>query len=203
MKVELHCHTNRYSPCAVSTPAETMERMIHLGYEVVYITEHDAVWLDYELDQLRAGYPDIRIFPGMELSIGDESVQHLLVLGANDPEYLELEGEDDIFVKAAADGCLTVLAHPFRWEGGADLLAGYNRPDAIEYCTPNQSYPGLQQMAGEAAERLGLPLVNAGDIHAPVMMDRFWIETDQPVRNARDIRRIVLNGHYVNRSASG
>jgi len=200
MKVELHCHTNRYSLCASATPAALMERMIQLGYEAVYITEHDAVWLDSELDQLRAGYPDIQIHPGVEVSIGEASVQHLLVLGTNDPGYLSLRRADRVIAKAADDGCLTVLAHPFRWEGGAELLDGDTPPDAIEHRTPNHARPDQLRLAEEAAARLGLPMVNAGDVHSAKMLERSWIETDRPIRNARDIRRIVLNGRYVNRT---
>ena len=199
MKVEPHCHTNRYSLCAAATPAALMERMTQLGYEAVYITEHDAVWLDSELRQLQAGFPDIQIHPGVELSLDEGFTQHLLVLGTNDPEYLRLGGGRRVLEKAAADGCLTVLAHPFRWEGGADLLGADVRPDAIEYRTPNQAHPRQLQLAEQAARRLGMPLVNAGDVHSMAMLNRFWIETDRPIHNARDIRRIILNGQYVNR----
>ncbi len=48
MKVELHLHTTRYSGCAVATGGELMERMVEIGYEAVFITEHDAVWSDGE-----------------------------------------------------------------------------------------------------------------------------------------------------------
>ena len=136
---------------------------------------------------------------GVELSLDEGFTQHMLVLGTNDPEYLHLRGGQRVLEKAAADGCLTVLAHPFRWEGGAYLLGADVRPDAIEYRTPNQVQPRQLQLAEEAAGRLGLPLVNAGDVHSMAMLNRFWIETDRPIHNARDIRRIILNGRYVNR----
>jgi predicted metal-dependent phosphoesterase TrpH len=198
MKVELHCHTSRYSPCAGATPAELMERMVGLDYEAVYITEHNAVWLDEELEQLQAGFPEIRVYPGVELTVGDDWALHLLILGSNDPAYLRCRRAEEALERAADDGCLAILAHPFRWGGAEELLTSGVLPHALEYQTPNHSESELQQLASEAAESHGLPLVNSGDVHSTSMLQRFWIETDRPVHNARDIRRIVLNRHYVN-----
>ena len=90
MKVELHLHTRRYSGCATATPAEMMRTLIAAGYEAVYITEHDAVWSAAEIAELQEAFPPIRIFPGVELSVGTGvmPLQHLLVLGTTDPDLL-------------------------------------------------------------------------------------------------------------------
>lgn len=202
MKVELHCHTNRYSPCAAATPAELMERMVQLGYEAVYITEHNAVWLDAELAQLQAGFPEIRIFPGVELTVGEDYALHIVILGTNDPAYLRCREAEAAIERADDDGCLAILAHPFRWGGADEMLESGVLPPAMEFQTPNHDLSDLQQLAADAAKRHDLPLVNAGDVHSTTMLERFWIETDQPVMNARDIRPVVLNGHYVNCAGS-
>jgi len=197
MKVELHLHTSRYSACAINTPQEMMRRLIDAGYGAVYITEHDAVWADKELAELRAAVPGIRIFPGVELSLGR---QHLLVLGTNDPAYLSLDSEAAAVEKARDERALTVLAHPFRWEGGAEMLEAGDRsllPDAIELRTSNQDADQAAASA-EAAGRLNLPLVNAGDSHALNFIDKFWIETHRPIERGDDIRNIVIDGAYDN-----
>ncbi len=198
MKVELHLHTSRYSACSKATPAELMERMIQAGYEAVFITEHDAVWGSSEIAQLQAGFPDISIFPGIEISIGQQGMQHLLVLGTTDPVYMRLDETKDILEKARAERHLTVLAHPFRWEQGAAMLADGLRPDAMEHLTNNHT-PGMAKISIAAAERLDMPLVNSGDVHGLDFLNRFWIETDQPIIKASDIRPAVLNRAYVNR----
>lgn len=197
MKVELHCHTSRYSACSKATPAELMEQMIQTGYEAVYITEHDAVWSEREIEQLQQGFPDIRIFGGVELSTGAERMQHLLVLGTTDREYTRLADAAEILKKARDDGCLTVLAHPFRWEGGAEMLDNGLMPDAIEYCTTHHA-PKEAEIAAEVAAGLGLPMVNVGDVHGLDFLNRFWIETDRPLLKAGDVRTVVLNRAYVN-----
>ena len=49
MKVELHLHTSRHSPCARHRPEELLTRLVATGYDAVYLTEHDALWGEGEL----------------------------------------------------------------------------------------------------------------------------------------------------------
>ncbi|MCK4276836.1 MAG: PHP domain-containing protein, partial [Phycisphaerae bacterium] len=123
MKTELHLHTTRYSGCALNGPHELLGRCADCGYEAVYITEHDAVWADREIDELQSQSPRIRIFSGVELTVGLRPLLHLLVLGTNDPAYLKF-GRDPTAVieKARHEGHLTILAHPCRWEDAQAVL---------------------------------------------------------------------------------
>jgi len=95
------------------------------------------------------------------------------------------------------DGRLTVLAHPFRFEGGAAMLDGRLLPDALEYRTPNHGEAAGKSL--EASDRSGLPVVNSGDAHRAQYVGRYWIETARPVERAVDIRDIILEGAYTNR----
>ena len=200
MKVELHLHTSRYSLCAEATPFELMVALLQGGYDAVFITEHDAVWRDWELQDLQRRFPAIRIFPGVELTLGPYPLQHLLVLGTNDLEYLSVTDPAEAIRRARAAGDLTVAAHPFRWPGAAGVLDLDPPPDAIEYNTPNHSPP--QALGALTAAVAGkLPLVNSGDVHALNFVNRYWIETTRPLAEARDIRRIILDGDYSNESA--
>ncbi len=201
LKIELHLHTSRYSPCAQATPEELMAALIQTGYDAVYLTEHDAVWSKKELKALEAQFPAIRIFPGVEVGtmpLTGQWVQHLLVLGTHDPTYVTLaEHPAEIVARARAEGCLTVLAHPFRWPGSAQMLTEGILPDALESYTGNHGEPAAQQ-ALRAAEMLRIPAVNSGDVHALHFIDRYWIETDEGLTDAKDIRRIVTAGLYRN-----
>lgn len=197
MKVELHLHTSRYSGCAINSPEEMMRGLIDAGYDAAYITEHDAVWSTDEIAELQRLFPQIRVFPGVELSL---DAQHLLVLGTTDPKYLSLEEVEDVLRTARRDGHLTVLAHPFRWSGGSLMLEKGLLPDALEWFTNNQR--GLAaDTASDTAAEFHLAPVNGGDVHALEMIGHYWIETHQPVVQADDIRRIVLAGEYDNRPA--
>jgi len=194
MKVELHLHTTRYSDCALNTPEQMMGRLVDTGYGAAYLTEHDAVWGEGELADLRGLFPQLRIFSGVELSLG---VHHLLVLGTGDADYTRIGNPADVVLKARDEGHLTILAHPFRWPGGAEMLWDQGPlPDAIEYRTCNQD----AMMGGvslDTARELNLPVVNAGDTHALSVLNRFYINTDRDLDHANDIRQIVLEGRYT------
>jgi len=174
-----------------------MRRLIETGYQAVYVTDHDAVWSDEELKELRRQFPALGIFPGIELAGRLSGPQHLLVLGTNDPKYLRMDGEADVLAAAADDGHLTVLAHPYRWPGGADMVDRGLWPDALEFLTHSHQLPCALH-ARIVAEHVGLALVNSGDVHSLDMVNRFWVETDQPLKAADDIRRTILDGTYRN-----
>lgn len=200
MKIELHSHTSRYSPCAADSPGALIKRFAKCRYDVVFLTEHNQVWSDEELRDIRLKFPRIMIFPGVELSVGEDSLQHMVVLGANDPAYLALRQPREILERARQDGLLTILAHPFRWEGSGRMLDEGLRPDALEFRTCNHTAEQGQR-SQQAAATLGIPLVNAGDTHCRDFINRHWIETQQTLAEARDIRQIVLEGAYQNCSA--
>ena len=192
MKVELHLHTSLYSACAVNTPERMVRRLIETGYGAVYITEHDAVWRDSELWALQRKFPEIRIFPGVELSLNN---QHLLVLGTSDADYVRILDPAEVIAKAQGDGHLTILAHPFRWKGGAEMLWDGVLPDALEYRTCNQDSL-MGGVALDTAEKFRLRVVNAGDVHELSFINRFYINTERDVACAGEIRQIVLDGAY-------
>ncbi len=200
MKIELHLHTNRYSGCAVNSADELMPALIEAGYQAVFITEHQTMWSDAELEALRAAWPDIAIHPGVELRIAPYEAD-LLVLGTNDEAYVEHADDPPVVLDMARRrGHATVLAHPFRWPGADAMLDDGLLPDAIEGRTCNhEAEPAAR--AVQAGERLGLPVVHAGDVHALDMVGRFWIETDGPVADARELRSVLRERRYVNHPA--
>lgn len=199
MKVEIHCHTRRYSICATAKAEEMLEGLIRAGYEAVYLTEHDSVWPAEDLADLQARFPAIRVFPGVELSRGG---CHIVVLGSGDPSYLAMADPLAVLDHARAIGDLTILAHPYRWEGGDDILRQGLRPDAIEYRTCNVDAEQAERAIAKARE-LSVAAVNAGDAHGLGFLDRFWIETGRPLKTAKDIRNVVISGEYANRSREG
>lgn len=201
MKVELHCHTTRYSGCAVASPEEILTEASRLGYQAVFFTEHDALWPARQLARLGKRFPDVKVFGGVEVTL--IAGEHLLVLGTSDAEFVSLADRPvDLLAKAREEGCLTVLAHPFRWQGAHDLLLNGRRCDAMEYLSSNHQGPAAADALACAGE-LSLPVVNAGDVHDVDMMGQFWIETDHPIGNGAEIRQIVRNGEYRLMTASG
>jgi len=195
MKIELHCHTSLYSACASGPPRDLFHAYVSHGYDVIYLTEHHRMWRPHELAEAQETFPQLRIFPGVELNLVMEPLTHLLLLGTLDTDYLMINNPAEVLDKARAEGHLTVLAHPCRWDGGTYILDQGLRPDAIEYKTCNQEFTHAVA-ARNVAEKLKMPVVNTGDAHSADMVGKYWIETSGPVEQADDIRRIVLAGQY-------
>jgi hypothetical protein len=200
LKVELHCHTSRYSACSAYTPEELLTAMVAADYGAVYFTEHARIWPAERIADLQSQFPEILIFPGIELVTPTNPYEHLLVLGTDDIEYAYLADAGlwaDALAKARAENHLTILAHPCRFDGGHEMLDRDLIPDAMELWTGNQSQPQMIADTLTLNETFDLPLVHAGDTHGVDMIDRYWINTDEPLRAADDIRDIVLQGAYT------
>jgi hypothetical protein len=193
MKVQLHLHTSRYSFCAVESPTRMLAELCRLRYDAVFLTEHDALWSQPELKELREQFPQIAIYPGLERSVQG---QHLLILGAQDPTFLEIDDMQEILSLARRQDLPTILAHPFRWQGGdAVLRSGLELPDAIELKTCNQQGPALLSAAAGAGA-LSLPTVNADDAHSLDMLGQYWIRTREDFSTPQELRQILVTGAY-------
>ena len=68
MKFDLHMHTSRHSPDADSDPFVLVRAAIAAGLEGIVITEHDYLWTEEELQDLRASEPRLVILAGVEVT---------------------------------------------------------------------------------------------------------------------------------------
>lgn len=194
MKVELHAHTNLYSGCSRIPPRELIAMAEASGYDAIFLTDHGKVWPPHELETLRALSGRVRIFPGVEISLPEG--QDILILGADNPIYESLTSANEILAQACADGYLTVLAHPFRWD---DTVAEYcTLLDAIEILTCNHPLEKQAETARAYADAHHLAPVYASDAHGLNFMNRFWIETSEPFETVQDLRRLIISGRYEN-----
>ena len=188
-----------FSGCAANTAEEMLAALIATDYEAVFLTEHNHVWSADDLTDLQAAFPQIRVFGGVELA-DSTAAQHLLVLGTTDATYIDLARAgrwEDTLIMAQAEGLVTILAHPCRFQGGHELLHAGLRPDAIEHRTPNHD-DAMSLSACAIADYRELPMVNSGDLHTLGMVDCFWIETERPLQQAADIRPVILDRTYRN-----
>jgi hypothetical protein len=195
MKVEFHCHTDRYSQCSSIPPEELVAMAEAAGYEALFITDHNKIWPNTELDELRSLSDRVLIFPAIEITLADRT--DVLVLGAEDEVYENLDQPHDVLAQASEDGLLTVVAHPFRW---AETLPDYCAAmDAIEIHTCNHSVPEHLDKARAYAEEHHLAPVYSGDSHGLNFMNKFWLETTTSFETAQDFRQLIVSGQYENR----
>ena len=197
MKVALHVHTNLYSICSKTPPEHILREYVICGYDVVFITEHDAIWSPQELDEMRAKFPELKIFSGLELTLFQpNSLAHLLILGATDDDYLYMASPDQVVDAAKENDLLTVLAHPYRYEDSDEMLRRGIYPDAIEYRTNTHHKEEHAIKSAKFAEEHSIKLVNSDDAHRVQDIGNYWIETDRAINTPSDLRSIVLDGDY-------
>src|SRR5437879_13811612 len=67
MKFDLHLHTTRHSPDSRMDPFALCRRAETIGLDGFVITEHDWLWTETELDELRRGHPRLVILAGIEV----------------------------------------------------------------------------------------------------------------------------------------
>ena len=196
MKVEIHSHTDLYSPCSRIPPKELILMAETSGYDALFITDHDKVWPRRELAGLQELCEHTRILPGIEISLPDS--RDMLVLGAEDPEYENLRTANEVLAKACADGLLTVIAHPFRYH--TELPAYCALADALEIKTCNHSRPEAVAAAESFAAEHNLAPVYSSDAHGLNFLNKFWIETYEDFSTAQEFRHLVVAGRYANRT---
>src|SRR5262245_26394801 len=113
MKFDLHMHTRRHSPDAVTDPFALVESAIAAGLDGIVITERDYLWTDAELEELRGRAPGLVILAGVEVTArgGD-----MLCYGITDPFTLS-RGTPwaKLCREVRRQGGAAVAAHPNRW----------------------------------------------------------------------------------------
>ncbi len=196
MKVEIHCHTDRLSGDSMIAPRELVAMAEASGYDALFITEHSHVWPQDGLDALQELTSKVKLFSGIEVSLGDGV--DVLILGASDPLYETLNTPESLLAQATADGLPTVIAHPFRWM--SELPPYCALADAVESRTCN--HPDEKWIA--AAERYAVDhnqsTVFSSDAHGVNYMNKFWIETEEDFETPQDFRRLLLSGRFTNQS---
>ncbi|MCP4643377.1 MAG: hypothetical protein GY851_23220 [bacterium] len=164
-------------------------------YDVVFLTDHGKVWPAHELAAAREFCDRVRIFPGIEITFPEGP--DVLVLGADNPLYESLQSPSEVLAQACADGYLTILAHPYRWEG---TLAPYcPLLDAVEVRSCNHPLQSQADRAEQYAIDHNMAQLFAGDAHGLNFLNRFWIETDETFETPQELRRLILAGRYENK----
>src|SRR5436190_11469854 len=152
---DLHIHTSRHSPDSSINAFSLLRQAERLGLAGVVITEHDWLWSDDELDELRAATPGIQVYAGVEVSAHEG---HFLCYGLTDagqvPKGIELKELCEI---VHGQGGVVVAAHPFRWgQNFTEILAHCPELDGLEVMSNNmdaalrERAKGAWQGAGRA-----------------------------------------------------
>jgi predicted metal-dependent phosphoesterase TrpH len=167
IKIDLHIHTLDDPKDALDYSAhELLERARTLGFRVLAITLHDAVFDQAEVfaDAARTG---ILLIPAAEMRLEGADV---ILLNVAPEEIESLHTLDDLVALRARRGpsLFTIAPHPFYVLGGSigeKLVETIDCFDAIELCHFWSRWFNPNRRAVEIAERFGRPLIATSDAH--------------------------------------
>src|SRR6266576_4662560 len=167
IKIDLHIHTLDDPKDAVDYSAhQLLERARTLGFRVLAITLHDAVFNRQEVFSDAAAM-GIVLIPAAEMRLQGADV---IVLNVTAEETAELKSFDDLRRLRAqrGDSIFTIAPHPFYMLGGSigsRLFQEIDCFDAIEFCHFHVGLFNPNRRAKSVASRFGKPLIATSDAH--------------------------------------
>jgi predicted metal-dependent phosphoesterase TrpH len=182
IKIDLHIHTLDDPKDAVDYSAhQLLERARTLGFRVLAITLHDAVFNRPEVfaDAAAMG---ILLIPAAEMRLHGADV---IVLNVSAEEMAELKSFDDLRRLRArrGDSIFTIAPHPFYMFGGSigsRLFQEIDCFDAIEFCHFHIGLFNPNRRAKRVASRFGKPLIATSDAHRLHAFGRHYTSVPMP-----------------------
>jgi hypothetical protein len=182
IKVDLHIHTLDDPKDKIDYSAhQLLERARSLGFGVLAITLHDAVFDRAEVfaDAAEMG---ILLIPAAEMRIEGADI---ILLNVSANEVAGLKNFDDIRALRARRGSsiFTIAPHPFYVLGGSigsRLMQEIDCFDAIELCHFHKAPLNPNRRAAAVAKRYGKPLIATSDAHRLHAFGRHFTSMPRP-----------------------
>jgi predicted metal-dependent phosphoesterase TrpH len=185
MKFDLHLHTSRHSLDSIMAPELMVQRAREIGLDGVVITEHDWLWTDKELAQLRQS-TSVIILAGIEVSAKEG---HFLVYGVSNPFAVPNGiGVAKLCREVHRQGGAIVAAHPFRWNQAFDDILETERPDldGLELMSNNMD-DEIRCRAAALNARVRLAGLGNSDAHRLETLGCCYTEFDAVIRDMSDL----------------
>src|SRR6266540_6306291 len=182
IKIDLHIHTLDDPKDAVDYSAhQLLERARLLGFRVLAITLHDAVFERKEV-YADAAAMGILLIPAAEVRLQGADV---IVLNVTADEIADLKDFDDLRLLRTRRGnsIFTIAAHPFYVFGGSigsRLFAEIDCFDAIEFCHFHFGPFNPNRRARRVATRFGKPMIATSDAHRLHAFGRHYTSMPMP-----------------------
>src|SRR6266403_1334309 len=182
IKVDLHIHTLDDPKDVIDYSAhQLLERAKQLGFGVLAITLHDAVFDRAEVfaDAAAMG---ILLIPAAEVRLQGADI---ILLNVTSSEIAQLKTFDDVRDLRARRGLsiFTLAPHPFYVLGGSigeRLLAEIDCFDAIELCHFHKGLFNLNRRAMKVAAEFNKPLIATSDAHQLHAFGRHYTSIPRP-----------------------
>jgi len=167
IKIDLHIHTLDDPKDVIDYSAhQLLERAKQLGFGVLAITLHDAVFERAEVFADAAGM-GILLISAAEVRLEGADI---ILLNVTAAEVAALKNFDDVRQLRArrSSSIFTIAPHPFYVIGGSigeRLLAEIDCFDAIELCHFHKGVFDLNRRAVKVAKEFNKPLIATSDAH--------------------------------------
>jgi predicted metal-dependent phosphoesterase TrpH len=198
VKFDLHMHTTRHSPDSQMEPPVLLRRAREIGLDGIVINEHDWLWTEEELDELRALAPGLVVLSGIEVSAWQG---HFLAYGVRNP-FAVPHGIDvaELCREVHRQGGAVVAAHPFRWRQPFDEILQRDRPelDGLELMTSNMDADCRRKAAAVHRGR-SLAGLGSSDAHSADVLGFCYTEFDATIRDMRDLVEAIRSRKCVPR----
>lgn len=191
MKFDLHMHTRRYSPDSEIDPVDLVRQAREIGLDGIVITEHDRLWPEEELEELRRMAPGLVVLGGVEVSgrNGD-----LLCYGVRDLANLRRGMPwGDLCREVARQGGAAVAAHPFRWGQDFDRLIANERPDlaGLEMVSNNMDTEVRRRAAAYLDRHPDYATLGNSDAHELAVVGVCYTEFDSDIQTSADLVQAI------------
>jgi len=191
IKIDLHIHTLDDPKDALDFSAhQLLERARSLGFRVLAITLHDAVF-DRKEVFADAAAMGILLIPAVEVRLLGADV---IVLNVTAEEIAQLRNFDDLRRLRACRGnsIFTIVPHPFYIFGGSigsRLFAEMDCFDAIELCHFHIGPFNPNRRAQRVARRFSKPVIATSDAHRLHAFGRHY--TSMPAPTALTVENVL------------
>jgi predicted metal-dependent phosphoesterase TrpH len=182
IKLDLHIHTHDDPKDVIDYSAhQLLERARDLGFSVLAITLHDAVF-DRPQVYADAAAMGILLIRAAEMRVEGADI---ILLNVSTEEATALKTFDDVRALRTRRGSsiFTIAPHPFYILGGSigrRLLAEIDCFDAIELCHFHKGVLNPNRRAVRVANRFGKPLVATSDAHRLHAFGRHFTSMPRP-----------------------
>jgi predicted metal-dependent phosphoesterase TrpH len=182
IKLDLHIHTFDDPKDKLDYSAhELLARARRLGFSVLAITLHDAV---FDRPEVFAAAQRLKILliPAAEMRIQGADI---ILLNINREDVEGLRSFDDVrqLRERRGQSLFTIAPHPFYLLGGSigkRLLDEIDCFDAIEFCHFHKGFFNPNRRAMRVAEKFGKPLVATSDAHQLSAFGRHYTTIPRP-----------------------
>src|ERR1700730_12662983 len=182
IKLDLHIHTLDDPKDKLDYSAhELLARARRLGFSVLCITLHDAVFDRPELFAA-AQRLGMLLIPAAEMRIQGADI---ILLNVNRQDVEGLRSFDDVrrLRTRRGESLFTIAPHPFYLLGGSigkRLIGEIDCFDAIELCHFHKGFFNPNRRAIKVAEKFGKPLVATSDAHQLNAFGRHYTSMPRP-----------------------